>query len=149
MRLISGARRPRRGHRTGERGSVLMLLPAAVLVLFVLAGISVDAAVTFTQQRQLVAAAGDAANDAASALARAGVYGGGEVSLDRAEVDRTVRQVLAEDGIDADAAWSVDGTTVTLRLTRRVDLIFTRAVPGVAHERTVHATVTAHAVLAP
>jgi hypothetical protein len=126
-----------------------MLLPAAVLVLFVLAGISVDAAVTFTQQRQLVSTAGDAANDAASALARAGVYGGGDVTLDPVEVDRTIRRVLAEDGVDAEASWSVDGTTVTLRLTRQVDLIFTRAVPGVAHERTVHATVTAHAQLAP
>lgn len=133
----------------GERGSVLMLLPAAVLVLFVLAGISVDSAVTFTQQRQLVASAGDAANDAANALARDELYRGGGVSLDPLEVDRTIRRVLAQDGILADAAWEVDGTTVTVRLTRHVDLIFTRAVPGVSHQRTVHATVTARAQVAP
>lgn len=133
----------------GERGSVLMLLPAAVLVLFVLAGISVDAAVTFTQQRQLVATAGDAANDAANALARDDLYRGGDVALDPAGVDRTIARVLAEDGITADATWSVQGTDVTVRLSRQVDLIFTRAVPGVSHQRTVHATVTGHAQLAP
>lgn len=141
MRLIVG-----RG-RIADRGSVLMLLPAAVLVLFVLAGISVDAAVTFTQQRELVAVAGDAANDAANALARDALYRGGAVTLDPAEVDRTVRAVLAADGVTAAATWTVDGTTVTVRLVREVDLIFTRAVPGVAHHRTVHATVTARAEL--
>ena len=42
-----------------------MLMPAAVLVVIILGAIAVDQAVVFTRQRELIAAAEAAANDAA------------------------------------------------------------------------------------
>ncbi len=51
----------------GERGSVLMLMPAAVLVVLLLGAVAVDSAVVHLRQRQAYNVAFDAANDAAGA----------------------------------------------------------------------------------
>src|SRR3954452_750854 len=56
-----------RGGRRGERGSVLILVPAGVLVLMLLGAIAVDFSVAYLAKRQLEAAAGAAVNDAAGA----------------------------------------------------------------------------------
>ncbi len=52
--------------RRRERGSTLVLVPAAVLVLLILAALAIDSAVTFLGQRQLASVCFDAANDAAT-----------------------------------------------------------------------------------
>ena len=50
-----------------DRGSVLMLMPAAVLVLVVLGAVAVDFSIAFLGERELANAASAAANDAAAA----------------------------------------------------------------------------------
>lgn len=135
------------GRRRRDRGTVLMLMPAAVLVLVVLGAIAVDSAVVFMAQRNLVAAAGDASNDAgALAFRRSSLYQGGAVQLDRSAVGRTVAAVLSREGVDGAKIESVrisaDGHQATVVVSRRVDLIFAPVVPGVSHSRMVRATVT-------
>ena len=45
-----------------QRGSTLLLFPAALLIMLVLAAITVDSAIAFMAQRQLVNATAAAAN---------------------------------------------------------------------------------------
>ena len=50
-----------------SRGSVLMLMPAAVVVMLLLGAIAVDSAIVYLEQRQAYNVAADAANDAVGA----------------------------------------------------------------------------------
>ncbi len=77
--------------RAHEEGSTLLLVPSAVLVLFLLTALAVDAAATFLAQRELADACAGAVNDAAAtALDVDRLYGSGgrpasqEVDLERA-----------------------------------------------------------------
>lgn len=54
------------GNRS-TRGSVLMLMPAAVLIVVMLGAVAVDSAVVYLRQRQAYNVAFDAANDAVGA----------------------------------------------------------------------------------
>jgi Flp pilus assembly protein TadG len=148
----------RAGKRPGERGSVLLLMPAAVLVLMVLAALAVDAAVVFLAQRELVDATAAAANDAAVAgLDEAAFYDGGRLVINPAraqEVAATafaLREVgwLAVEG-PVVAVETVAGEPVRVRVSAegRVDLVFARALPGAPGTRTVHATSVATAARA-
>ncbi|HVX19397.1 MAG TPA: hypothetical protein VHA73_15330 [Acidimicrobiales bacterium] len=132
--------------RRRDAGTVLLLMPAAVLIVIILGAIAVDAAVAFTAQRNLVAAAGDASNDASEVgLDRGALLGQGEVRLDRRSVAATILRVLHRDGIDdatvEDVAITTDGRSASVRLRRTVRLVFAPIVPGVSHTATVRATV--------
>ena len=95
----------RRPRRSGQRGSVMMLMPAAVLIVLLLGAISVDSAIVFLAQRQAHNVATDAANDAAgAAIDLEQLRNEGTVVLD---VDRA-RQVAR----DAVLAADVDGLTL-------------------------------------
>ena len=128
-----------------------MLMPAAVLVLVALAGISVDSAMVFLAERQLADAAAAAANDAvAAALDDAAFYERGEVRLDGGRV----RDVAAA-SVDARSAdWlqpvetirvDVDPAraAVTVEVSATVRRLFGRAMPGVTDRVAVGATATA------
>src|SRR5207248_6070957 len=75
--------RARRGAVSGsERGSTLLLFPAAVLVVFVLGAIAADLASVFLGERELANATAAAANDTATeALANAAFYRGGQLRV--------------------------------------------------------------------
>jgi Flp pilus assembly protein TadG len=139
-----------------ERGSILMLMPAAVLVIVVLGGIAVDAAVVFLGQRELADAAAAAANDAAvAALEERAFYDEGALRIDparAAEVARaafTARRVgyLEATGLSV-AVETVAGEAVRVRVTAEgtVALVFAPAVPGAARTVAVRATSLATAV---
>ncbi len=129
---------------------MLMLVPALVLVLVVLAAIAVDSAAVFLGQRQLGDAAAAAANDAASALSDQSFYRAGTVDLDPTVARRVADASLAAQDhsgvtIDGPAEVQVAGRQVCVSLTGHVEAIFGRAVPGVPHTTTVHARATATA----
>lgn len=63
-----------RRRRGGEDGNTLVLMPAAVLILLVLASLAFDAAVVHLQQRRLSDLAASLANDAVAGLAVSSVY---------------------------------------------------------------------------
>ena len=134
-----------------------MLVPAGVLVLFVLASISVDAAVAFLAQRELSAAAAAAANDAAgAAVSDQAFYADGTgtpagVVLDQGKAEQVARRALdarVPRGVaEVVQEVVVDGDQVCVTVTGRVAYVFARAVPGAARGRTVTGRAVATAVL--
>lgn len=128
-----------------ERGSVLVLMPAAVLIVLVLAAIAVDLSLVHLGRREALAAAEAAANDAVTAgLDEQALRAGRGYTLDPTRVDRTVTASLAAHGVVERLRHRpvvrIDGTTVSVQLTLRVDYVFARALPGVAHGTEVSAT---------
>lgn len=83
------------------RGSVLMLMPAAVLIVLLLGAIAVDSAIGYLGQRQAYNVAFDAANDAAGAGFDATVARTqGRIVYDDARVGEVAAQAVAAAGID-------------------------------------------------
>lgn len=131
-----------------QRGSVLMLMPAGVLVVLLLGAISFDLSLVYVRQRQAAGLAVDLANDLASA------------ALDEAHLRATGAYLLDQDRADAigaeladrsDLADHLDGLvvevvgpdTVRVVLTVRVEYVFARAIPGASDGTTVTAQATA------
>lgn len=128
---------------TPERGSVLLLFPAAVLVMLVMAAITVDAAVSFLGQRELANAVSAAANDAATlALDLDGHYASGVTALDSSRV-ASEAEARVRAGLDADRYHAVvvevralapaaPGCPPTVEVAARaeVDHIFAGVIPG-------------------
>lgn len=127
-----------------------MLVPAGVLVLFVLGAFAVDYAIAFQAQRELSATAAALANDAAGvALSEDRLYAGSvEVDEDRAaDVVRRGLEQRAPAGI-GEVGWSVRaaGDQVCVTLTASVAYLFSRAVPGARHDAEVRGRAVATAV---
>jgi hypothetical protein len=141
-------------HRRGgagrsDRGSVLMLMPAGVLIVLLLAAITVDLTYVRVGQRELIAAAGDAANDAtAFGLDESALRRGDGYALDPGRAHQAVVASLTAKGLLDDLAAppavdvAADGT-VEVRLVRRVPHIFGRALPGSPDDTEVRATASA------
>ena len=136
------------GDECRERGSVLMLMPAAVLVVLVLGSIAVDFSIAFLAERELVSAASAAANDAATyGLDEASLRDGGELVLDPARVREAAVRSLAARGnrlldqatVDVD----VSGTQVRVTIRSRAEYLFAAAIPGAPDGADVEATATA------
>lgn len=138
-------------HARAQRGSVLMLMPAAVLVVLLLAAISVDLSLVFLRQRQASGVAIDVANDLASAaLDEAAFRSTGEFTLDPARAERLGRAFIDSSdvagdvvGVDIDV---IGADEVRVTLTLRVEYLFAKAIPGAADGTTVSAHATAVAV---
>jgi len=133
-----------------ERGSVLALAPAALLVLVVLAALAVDSATEYLARRELAAAADAAANDAVTfGLDEATFRETGEFVLDPVRADEAVRRALAARGSDVvthaevDVTADADAGTVTVTLRSRAHLVFSPAVPGAPDDVPVVARATA------
>jgi hypothetical protein len=129
-----------------DRGSVLMLVPAAVLVLLVLGAICVDSAIVFLAQRDLANRAAAAANDIAGfAVSDASFYrADGAVVLDEQRADAFVALSFPADRVPGGFdTWSADaevaGDEVTVVAEARVRSVFARAMPGGADSTTVRA----------
>jgi hypothetical protein len=141
-----------RVNQRGERGTVLMLMPAAMLVLLVLASIMVDFAVVGMRSRALHNAASGAANDAATAALSSDGLRGGDTWIDGDRARAVVRAELEEQGFVLDqpptVSVSLDGREVTVTLHATHEYIFATVVPGGPDTFTVDVTATARAVVA-
>jgi len=132
-----------------DRGSVLMLMPAAVLVVLLLGAISVDLAIVHLRQHQAVAAAASAANDAVTAgLDQTALRRGDGYRLDPARVDQAVTESIEAQGIAAELAEPPVVTmatpdTVTVELHLRADYLFARSLPHGPRSTTVEGMATA------
>jgi hypothetical protein len=129
---------------------VLLLVPAAVLVLVVLASIAIDSAAAFLGQRELANAATAAARDAATAISDSRFYGGGVVAVDPLQADRVARASIAARDmrgvtLSEPVSVTVAGRQVCVSLTGRVERIVARSLPGVPARVTVRARSTATA----
>lgn len=136
----------------GERGSVLVLMPVAVLIFVVLGALAVDATVLFLGERELAGAAAGAANDAATrAIDRESFYARGVVVLDphlAVEVATTsvAAKRLGANGYEVETPEVVvDGDRVTVTVRGRAPHLFGRALAGMGASTPVSATATATA----
>lgn len=135
------------GHETG---SVLLLVPAAVLVLVILGAVAVDAAVVFLGQRQLSDAAAAAATDAASAVSDSAFYGSGTIALDPATAKKVAASSVRAQGLEGvslsgPVTVQVVGRQVCVSLVGQVSRPFGAAIPGIPARATVRARATATA----
>lgn len=140
--------------RRSARGSVLLLMPAGILVVVLLGSIAVDFAIAFLGEREVASLATSAANDAATAAVdEAHLRATGEFRIDPTRAERVVAATIAASSseVDLDApvveVIDVDGEpAVRVRLTGRVDYIFARAIPGAPDGADVGASAVAVAV---
>ena len=126
---MSGERAP--------RGSVLILVPALVLVLLLLGAIAVDASVAYLGRRELADFTASAADRAAaSALDKPSFYASGSVRIDPALAQRVVTDaeaVARGGGLDITAVTvtvSPSGQAVTVAASATVRTVFGVAVGG-------------------
>ena len=121
--------------RTCTRGSVLMLMPAGLLIVFVLGAISIEFAAVSMRQRALYNAADAAANDAATyAIDPDVLRSTGEVVLDATLVQEAVGLSLRAQGVELMTAplieVSADRKSIHLELVQFVPYVIARALPG-------------------
>lgn len=130
--------------RRAQRGSVLMLMPAAVLIVIVLGALAIDRAVVFGAQRELINTAQAAANDAATlGIDLDAVRVEGTLQYDRGRIDAAIeRSVDGDDGIVV-TGWEIDGDHLVVRLEKRVEYVFSKGVPGGSDSTVVRATARA------
>jgi uncharacterized membrane protein len=134
-----------------ERGSVLLLVPAGVLVVLVLASIAVDFAIAFLGEREVASLASAAANDAATAgFDPAHLRATGEFRLDSERVEAIVATTLAHSSAEVELdppvvdVVTVDGEpAVRVELTGTIDYVFAPALPGGPERARVGASATA------
>jgi hypothetical protein len=141
-----------------EHGSVLMLMPAAVLIVLVLGAMAVDLSVVHLGEREASAAASAAVNDAVTVgIDTDALYGTGIYALDPAAATEVVRTSLAAQeqsghglrlvGVPHFSDRNGDGApdTVTIRVRMTVDYVFAKGLPGGPDRTTVEAEATATA----
>jgi Flp pilus assembly protein TadG len=139
-----------------DDGSTLLLFPAALLIMVALAAMTVDSAIAFLAQRELVNATSAAANDAATeALSDRSFYEGNRIELSSSAVEAVaverVRQLVDQArhhglSVSAEAvppAGAGCAWTVRVQASSRVDELFGKAMPGSSGEAAVHAQSTA------
>ena len=134
----------------GDRSSVLMLMPAAILVVFLLAAIAFDLSLLFLRQRQASSVAVDVANDLASAAFDEDSFRStGEFELDPDRADELGRAFVGASDLGGEVervqVQVIGPDRVEVRLTVRVDYVFADAIPGAADGSTVTAAATAQA----
>ena len=132
-----------------ERGTVLLLVPAAFLIMIVLGAIVVDVGLSQVRARELEAVASSAANDALGALDIRSLRDTGEIRFDHDRAEGIVVEsiangalpdaVLVAVGIGSDAAGRPQ-IAVTLRLD--VAFIMAPALPGDLDSTTIMRTRT-------
>ena len=118
-------------HRlTGARGSVLMLMPAAVVIVLLLGALAVDSAIVYLRQRQAYNVAFDAANDAAGAgFDLDAARRDGEIVYDPERVEAIAREAVTAAGLDDVRLVSArpDGTGVVVAVEVVVEHLFVQA----------------------
>lgn len=136
---------------SSDHGTVLMLMPAAVLVVIVLGAFAVDATLVFLGERELANLSAGIANDiAGAAIDDAAFYREGTLRLDptRATHIRDLSlstytpQYLTNLRVDQLA---IADDRITVTITASVNYLFSSALPTAPTSATVSATSTATA----
>lgn len=136
--------------RERERGSVLALMPVAVLVFIVLGSLAVDASLAFLGEREVSNLAAAVANDAATqGIDVVRYYGTGELVIDPVRVREVADAALARSGLDHLEGLTIEtdviGDSVVVHVRAQVRSLFSRALPGGLELREVAASAQATA----
>lgn len=130
-----------------ERGSVLMLVPAGVLIVFVLASIAVDMSLVHLRKRQAFDLASAAANDAATAGADQAALRSGSYVIEPGSARTVVADVVGASELAphlaAPPSVTVTAEGVSVEITLEADYIFAGVVPGAPDGTVVAASATA------
>jgi hypothetical protein len=139
-----------------DRGSALMLMPAGLLIVLVLASIAVDMSVVHLRKRQAFELAAAAANDAVTAAVDQGrLRTTHDYLLDPERARAVVADVVAASEVAPELAGppvvTVTAAGVRVELVLEADYIFADVVPGAPDgaEVTASATATAAAPVVP
>ena len=128
----------------GQAGSVLMLMPAAILVMVVLAAITVDRAVVFGAQRDLVTTAQVIADNGASlGVDIDHLRSDGQIEVDHEAIADAVDDASVVLDPGTSFTWFLQGDEVVVELQREVPLVFSPGVPGAPHAEQVTARASA------
>lgn len=126
---------PARGR--GERGSAVLLVPAGLLIVVLLAAVAVDVSRLYLARRELVDIAASAASDIAAAAIEPGPYlASGELHWSQARAEAALEDALARRGLADDVRASValagrsPSTQVEVVLEVDVRWLFARGLPG-------------------
>jgi Flp pilus assembly protein TadG len=138
----------RPGAWRSEDGNVLLLMPAAVLVLLILGAIAVDFSIVFQADRRASDLAASIANDSATGLDAAQFFGGArEVVLDGSLAGTLTS--ANDPRIDPGTTCRrrvLDAVTVEVTCTATAPLIFAPGLPGGERLGPVSGTAVARAV---
>jgi hypothetical protein len=137
-----------------ERGSALVLMPAGLLIVLVLASIAVDMSLVHLRKRQAFELAAAAANDAATAGVDQGHLRTTQAYvLDPERTRAVVADVVAASELAPHLAGppvvTVTGAGVRVELALEADYILADVVPGAPDGTVVTASATATALAAP
>ncbi|HEY7071950.1 MAG TPA: hypothetical protein VH479_17625 [Acidimicrobiales bacterium] len=147
--LGRASRLPLRPRLAADGGSILLLVPAAFLVVMILASIAVDMSLVHLRQREAHDLAASAANDAVTAASDHLGLRHGQIQLAQADAEAVVARIVAA----SDLAPQVVGTPVVrirpdaveVELSVRADYVFASVVPGAPDSTTVTARASASA----
>lgn len=133
-----------------DRGTVMLLFPAAFLIMIILGAIVVDVGLSQVRARELESVASSAANDALAALDVGVLRETGEIRFDLARAEAIVAESVAAGPLDEAAIVAVSvGTTgagepqIEVTLTLDVEFIMAPALPGELDSTTITRTRTA------
>jgi hypothetical protein len=139
--------------RRVDRASVLLLVPAALLIVLVMASIAVDMSLVHLRRRQAYDLAAGAANDAVTAAADEGSLRAGGYRVDPDRAQQVVERIVAASDLAPDVAAPptvrVTGDSVAVEVSLHADYIFAGVIPGTADGTTVTASASATAAAGP
>lgn len=132
--------------RPGERGTVLLLMPAAVFAVMVLGAIAIDVGLVSLRAQQLRFVADSGAADALGALDVDELRSRGRVRIDRARAAELIRGGIARGPLPDAEITAIDiGTDrsgrmeIAVRLRFEAELVIAPALPGRSDSVTVTA----------
>lgn len=127
----------RRARLAAEDGNTLLMMPAAILVMVVLAAVAIDFAVMYTAQREAATAADGVARAATGAVDEQRLFDDGVYVIDLGRADAAAAAVLAarpaDDGLQLRCGVPRHGATpdvVEIDCLATTDLIFRPALGG-------------------
>ena len=135
--------------RRSDRGTVLLLFPAAALIMIVLGAMVIDVSLSHVRARELESVAASAANDALGALDVHHLRATGEIRFDLARAEAIVAESVAAGplpgaAVDAVTISGVGGANpeIAVTLTLVVDLVMAPALPAEIASTTITRTRT-------
>lgn len=124
-------------HRSSERASVLLLMPAAIMIVVVLGALAVDVGLSRVRARELRFVAASAANDALAGLDVAALRSDGTIRIDVNDAREIVSAAVATGPLPEAEIESVSVAEdalgrleITVRLSLDVELLIAPAIPG-------------------
>ena len=145
--LLGSSPRHREGsNRRGNRGTVLLLFPAALLAMVVLGAVAIDVGYTTVRGRELRAVAASAANDSLAALDITTLRTTGATTINESDAHQIVTEAVALGPLPDARVIDVDINGFEIAVTLELDIELVMA-PALGNLKRVTLQRTARAVV--